>query len=338
MDAGFLPERLEKFMKESGLSYHESGQSYIMACPVCNKKDKLYIRKTDGEARCWHCYRTPNDPGGKPEFCLSLLMGQTLGEIKSRLYKWQAAPETGGRIALKGLFPADEASDELYTPGELPEIDWPFGTYPLDDDFYSKRGVAYLEGRGIPRDVALEYDIRYWTTQRKIVFPVKIHGRLVGWQWRTIDKTDPIEVERGGELKVIKPLKTLTYEFLPRDRAIMFHDRLLGSKHAILSEGPVDALKAHLCGGNIATMGKVISDGQLDLIAAAGVERIYCALDPDAVEDTAQLVRKRGLQEMYWMEIPKPYEDQGQMPMEEVLDLFHSAKRVFATNVFVSFR
>ncbi len=336
-DDNFLPERLAKLMKESGLSYHESGASYIMDCPVCHKKGKLYIRKNDGEVRCWHCYRQVNDPGGKPEFALSLLLGEGLGAVKARLYNWKPDLATEGRIAIRTLF-NDIDNDEILTQAPPPETDFPSGCHAIDDGFYSKRGKDYLEGRGVPLDVAIEYGIRYWTTQRKVVFPVIMEGRMVAWQWRTIDSCAPVEVERNGEMKIIKPLKTLTWEHTPRDRVLMFHDRLIGSPHAILNEGPFDGLKAHLCGGNVVTMGKVIADGQLDLIKAAGCTKIYSALDPDATEDTAQLVRKRGLEEMYWMEIPKQYEDLGQMPMEEVLDVFHGARRVYSTNVFISLR
>jgi hypothetical protein len=331
----FLPERLATFMKESGLFFHESGGSYVMDCPVCQKKGKLYIRKRDGEVRCWHCYRQTNDPGGKPEFALSLLMGQSLGSIQSRLYNWRPDASTEGRIAIRTLF-NDPDDEEILTSAPLPETEMPPGCHPLDDAFFSHRGRAYLEGRGVPLEVAMEYGIQYWTTQRKVVFPVIIDGRLAGWQWRTIDKVEPFEVERYGVKKIVKPLKSLTWEGMPRDRVLMFHDRLIGSPHAVLSEGPVDGLKAHLCGGNVVTMGKVIGDGQLDLIRAAGCKRVYLALDPDATEDTAQLIRTRGLEELYWMEVPKGYKDQGEMPMEEVLDVFHAAKRAFSTNVFVS--
>lgn len=337
MSGEFLAERLDRFMRESNISYHESGQSYIMECPVCHKRDKFYIRKSDGQARCWHCYREAGDPGGKPEFGLSLITGLSISEISSRLYAWQASGSSHKyRLDLKELFPVEEDQYTTSAP-ELPAADFPFGCYPLSDTFHSSRGVQYLEGRGVPQAVAEAYDVRYWTAQRKVVFPVIMHGRMVGWQWRTIDKIEPYEGIVDGKPKLITPPKTKTYEGLQRDRALMFHDRLLGSRHCVLAEGPFDALKAHLCGGNVATMGKVIGDSQLDLIAAAGIKRIYSGLDPDAIQTTADLARNRGVEDLWWMEIPKEYEDLGQMPMEHVLDIFHDAKRVFSTNVFISF-
>jgi hypothetical protein len=93
-----------------------------------------------------------------------------------------------------------------------------------------------------------------------------------------------------------------------------------------------------LCGGNVATLGKWVSDRQIDLIVNKGIRRIYLGLDPDAIEDVARLIRQRGLEETYLIEVPKPYKDLGEMPMEAVLDCFHAAQRVYSTMVFVSLR
>jgi hypothetical protein len=335
----FEPERLDKLMRDSGVSFRESGQSYILDCPRCGKKDKLYIRRRDGRFVCWHC--AGEGFQGRPEYALTEILGQPLADIRRQLYRWTPDRATVGRLDLAalGFKPEDDEGEEILTEPPLPEADLPPETWALDDDFYAKKGRAYVEGRGVPLDVAMHYGIRYWTSKRCIVFPIVMNGRCVGYQTRTTQSTEPYVVTLDdGRQKVIKPLKAMTSDKLARDRILMFHDRLQGSDHAVLCEGPFDAIKAHLCGGNVATLGKWVSDRQLDLIVDRGIRRIYLGLDPDAIDDVARLIRQRGLEETYLIEVPKPYKDLGEMPMEAVLDCFHDARRVYSTMVFVNFR
>lgn len=338
----FLPERLKEFIDGAGLSFRESGQSYIFDCPQCGERNKLYIRKTDGQTTCFKCKGKDVDPGGRPEFVLSTLTGLPLGEVSKRLYRWMPKASTFGKIDIPGLeLEAEDSDGETFTTGAepVPSFDLPSNSYPLDDDFHAKRGADYLEGRGVPRGIAMEYGIRYWTPKRRVVFPIAMHGVNVGYQTRMIDPVKPYVVEKEGKQKIITPLKSITYpEALPKDRVVMFHHRMVGSPHAIFHEGPVSSLKAHLCGGNVATMGKAVSAAQIDLVRQAGCKRLYWGLDTDAVETTARLVRSCGLEEMYHLPVPAGFGDHGEMAMEDVLDIFHGAQRVFSTNVFISLR
>lgn len=338
MDA-LLPDRLDAYIKAafSSSDYRESGQSFIFACPQCSQR-KLYIRKHDGQTTCFHCRGKDNDPGGRPEFALSMLTGESLGEIMGKLYRWTPSHLLQGRIALHELFPSERGdNDEILTMPEEPEAELPYDSYPIDDEKFSKRGREYLEGRGISMEMAQRYDVRYWTPERKIVFPIIMKGRTVGFQWRTIEKLTPIEVERDGVKKIIMPLKTMTLpKEISRDNVLMFHDRLKGSPHAIVEEGPISAMKADLCGGNVATMGKYVSPRQLDLIQEAGCTKVYLGHDPDAMEDMARIIRTRGLEEVYHLEVAKGFGDHGDMTPEHVLEMFHRARRVYSTNVFIS--
>ena len=311
----------------------QNKKAFILTCPRCEKKDKLYIRKHDGRFVCWYCKEKTNFQGA-PEFVFTELTGKSLSELRLVLYGHEG---TTGFVSLDVTF-NDYFDDEDDT------ADMPVGALPHPDcvinpDFreldsqWSAPGVEYLASRGIPLDIALQYDIKYWPARSRIVFPVKSQGRLLGWQSRTI-KPD-VWIDEDGDLQSMP--KALTYEGLAKDRVLMYADRVTGG-HAVVSEGPVDGIKAHLCGGNVVTMGKGVSMYQLNLLVTSGVRKLYFALDPDASEEVGSLIHKvteayDGV-ECYDMR-PRDSRDLGKMDFPEVYDLFLSAPRVTRANLFI---
>jgi hypothetical protein len=165
------------------------------------------------------------------------------------------------------------------------------------------------------------------------VFPVELQGRLVGFQERTVLESTKTWDEETG--KWLEMPKVLSSKGIPRDHVVMFGDRVQRSPHVVLCEGPIDAIKAHLCRANCAAMGKAVSRWQLQHLRDLGVRRVYLALDPDAAEETARLVRELSDLELYLMHPPPGYKDLGEMPMEAVLELFLRAPRVNPGHLFV---
>lgn len=313
------PKRLENFIKDLGLAYKSRSKSYVMQCPLCGKKDKLYIRKNDGRFACWVC-RLDRGFQGAPEFALAELSGMKLQKVREILYGSQYInPTTEIHLSLSDFFDEQDSDDEVVE--DVPDLTWPHHCLPLDHQF-SIKGAEYLAKRGIPHEIAKQYDIRYSPEQRAIGFPVWIGQRLVGWQYRTV-----LPLEATSETgTVFKRTKVWSSNDIPRDRVVMFQNRLSDCNHAIVCEGPIDALKAHLCGGNVATMGKAVSKPQMAMLARSGITRMYLALDPDASTETGQLVDQISDLECYLMVAPKPYKDLGEMSFEEVYELYKKAQ------------
>jgi hypothetical protein len=164
----------------------------------------------------------------------------------------------------------------------LDEIQFPvFHMTPITSE-QAKPGAAYLEGRGIPLEVAARYDIAYSSLERRVYFPVKMGGRYYGYQGRAIDK-----VEESMRLR--------SNDGFRRDVLVMFADNLEDSDFAIIAEGPVDAIKFDKVGGNISTMGKVVTDKQLEAIYSYGVKELYLALDDDAAAEMNEIAAKTHL-------------------------------------------
>ena len=329
---GCDPEVLREVVKSSGVSFHENKRSWIFTCPRCDGRKKLFIQKSDGRFVCWKCKETAGYQG-RPEYALADLLGQSVREVVARLYGGAGVSVSVHLdVSIADFFGDADAEEEI--PEQLPTVSWPYNYYPIDHP-RSARGAAYLAQRGVPVEVARLYGVRYCPEQRRVVFPVESHGELYGWQGRLVVPHQYVD-ERGDPQE---GMKIESSKEIPRERVLMFSDRLDGLEHVVLCEGPVDAMKAHLCGGNVCTMGKAVSRGQMGLLLNHGVKRLYLALDPDAADEVQRLMREYYDDvEVYRMLARKGSEekaDLGAMTFEEVEGLFHRAERVGAGGLFV---
>jgi hypothetical protein len=323
------PEVLADIVEGSGLSYDQNSVSWIFTCPRCGKAKKLYLRKRDGRFVCWRCKETDGFQG-RAEYALSELLGEHVKDVAKKLYG--DVPLTADLwidVKLTDFFGDGDQLDDEFEADEV--VQWPYDFYPIDAP-EAHRGRGYLAGRGIPSIIAKEYDVRYCPVTRRVYFPVGANGNLFGWQGRLII---PHEYEIDGEIKRVP--KILSSENIKREHRLMFADRLRGSEHAVVTEGPFDAIKAHYCGGNVSTMGKAISPGQIELLRCCGVKKIYLALDPDAAEETQRLVHELGGDvELYEM-VPEGMGkvDIGALRFDEAYELFLNAPRIEPGRVFV---
>jgi len=107
-----------------------------------------------------------------------------------------------------------------------------------------------------------------------------------------------------------------------------------------VTEGPVDAIKFHLCGGNVASCGKIVSDKQLEVILESGVRKIYLALDPDAMPEMRELAKKVDIP-VFVIKVPKETEERclrsgkkadfGECSYEEAANAFSNAEEISNT-------
>jgi hypothetical protein len=339
------PDKLQTLIENSGLSYRQNSVSYIFDCPKCLKKQKLYIRKRDGAFICWFCAEI-DGYRGRPEYALADLTQTPVKIVQEALYGALAASdEDYFDIQLPDWFGDDDDVDEEAVV--LETLRYPWDYVPIDHP-YATKARAYLEGRGIPIALAKEYDLYYAPKDRRVIFPVKVSDRLVGWQARAIYAN---RVWNEDKQNYVESSKMLSSRGIPTAHTVMFSDRLRGSKHAVVGEGPFDAMKMHLAGGNIATMGKAVSKGQIEAIRNperltrqqigqlrfAGIERVYLALDPDAARETARLVREFSDLEVYTVSPPAGVKDLGAMSLDDAYSAFQDARRVSTANVFVYF-
>jgi hypothetical protein len=324
-----IESEIRSLLQEGGISFDTTARSLVLTCPKCNKSEKLYIRRSDGRFVCWVCKETERFDG-KPEYALKEILNKSLSEIKTRLYG-KAEPAFTQSLSIS--FDSEEEFEEELP---LPEV-----AYPLHYTDPYGPAISYLESRGIPLNLVQEYVLRYDPKTKRVIFPILRGPQLIGWQGRSIQsEAERTYIDYSGKSRIIPKIMSNDELSGVRDRVLMFEDRLTNCDHAVLGEGPVDALKAHLCGGNVCSMGKEVSRFQIDLILKKGIRKLYLGLDPDAADSIARLVRDYCSDlECYQMDIPPKINgkknDMGEMSFEGVYDLFKSAKRVNSADIFI---
>lgn len=312
-------EKIQEFLDKHDLSpKKENARSFIFDCPACGSSDKLYIEKSNGRSICFR-HKTEDCPTAKSSLAkvLSLISEVPYDQVKSELSDVVTTTPDEVIEQIQDIFddkikeiilPLEEVSAQNI-PTDMKPLMWP----------ESKAGYDYLVGRGLDPIQLEKYGVCYSPFMRRVIFPVLHNDKLYGWQARTIDQeTVPRMYNLPGEWK---------------SKALMFHDNLINRDYAIIAEGAVSALKFGLVGGFVATMGKMVSRTQLELILASGVKRVFLALDPDAVSEMEDLVHKiltitnNGVQ-CFLVKVPTGKDDFGDCTYEECEKAFQDAEAI----------
>ncbi len=332
----FNQEALRKLIEESGVPFRQNSVSWIFCCPLCEKKDKLYLRKVDGRFTCWICKETSGFQG-RPEFALTKLLDMPVGQIKKLLYGDSTVEHLKNYLekpVWKDFWGEDDDEFEIEVEDKLPTGTCWSPDFVGPDDIAFAPGARYLHKRGLTIEHVNAYQIKYDPPSNRVIFPFIVEGRILGWQARYIGDLLKVNPNTGREYRIPKALTTLPQGI--QGVYVMFQDRLKGSEHCVLTEGPIDAIKAHLCGGNVASLGKGVSDSQLKTIAKY-VKKLYVGLDPDAGTDIRRIVDKYSEDfEIYLMQPPKGREDFGDCTPEEVYEAFMRAPRIKRGTLMVS--
>lgn len=323
-------DEIKYILQEAGVAFKSNSRSFIMSCPRCKKKEKLYIRQADGRFVCWYCKEIDNFQG-RPEYALSELSSIPIQEIRTRLYGEDVDAPMDDYINFRPQDFLDDEDVTLSSEDVLASINFTPDILPLNS-LHCKEGRDYLLGRGVSLELAEKYGVRYSPAKRRVIFPVSYGKELYGWQGRTISEQKEYWDDEFEQFVTIN--KALTSLGLKKDKALMFRDNLVGSPHCVLCEGPFDGIKADLCGGNVVTMGKAVSNAQLAIIRNHGVKKVYLALDPDAAAEMRRILEYFKDLELYDMRPPKGY-DLGKLTTVQVKDLFDKAIRIDNTRIIV---
>lgn len=308
-------EALEAIIKDSGLLVDKTSRSWILNCPKCSRP-KLYFLKDKPKFVCWRCADV-HGFRGRPEHALAEVTGETLDALRQKLYGTDT-PHVGQLDLSWGE--EDDFEEDGEVVQEITPFFWPHNFHPIEHE-WSKKGAAYLEGRGIPLDIAVQYGIRYCPGKQAVVFPIQVGQYLLGWQERVVIPTKYIV---DGE--TIEIPKNHNPPGMPRGELIGFTDKIVGD-WVVFCEGPITAAKAHKCGGNIWTGGSNWSDQQIQLLKNHGVRKIYNALDPDAYQSSNRLIRTWYNDFEFYNMVPSKG-DLGDLDFDTVRQMFDSAERI----------
>lgn len=242
---------------ELGFFVKETSRSLILKCPGCGK-DKLYFEKNE---HFFKCFSGSCDNSGNYIKLFSQMRGIDWKDAKNEFWtgkKRHEAPILD--LGLKTEKKSDILSEKIELPIHFVDI--------LDPQ--AKDGVEYLETRGVSVEIAKKYDIMYSPVTRRVVFLQKNeYGFIMGYQARAIDPVD-------------KSLRMRNNDGYRKGQNIMFWDKAFCKDLLIVAEGPFDAIKFDGLGGNVATLGKELSQKQLMMINDSAAKTIYWAMDDDA--------------------------------------------------------
>lgn len=282
-------DRVAELFKEYANIQKENARSWITECPVCNNSKKFYIFKHNGRATC----HRPSCEFGKRPFheWLGLTLGIDFEDAKKMVIN-ELVIEQVNKVNF-GTIDFDEIEEDGIQISDIPNIEYPSELQLSLDNPMSEEGVKYLQSRGISKELAEYYEITYSPWDRRVILPIYQDGACKGYQGRAIDKCDP-----GFRMRNNHGFR--------RDSLVMFYDSAKSEQCLFVLEGPFDALKFHGFGGFIATMGKVVTSKQVDLIKQTNSQKVYLGLDDDAAIEINKLnIQLEGVKELFWIKPPE---------------------------------
>lgn len=280
MENGFeSSELITESLQKVGRTFKVTKRSLIIDCPNCYKEEKCYVLKKDGRAICWSCSKTWNMRG-----ILADILGISKAEATTKMIGMEFHKDGSARLNLNLHDKLADSSQEL-SDADFEEIghEESFKSYYFDPSFIplweSERAINYVISRGCTDPaVWVRHNLMYHAGMDGIVAPIYMYGTPVGFQTRFIDPKNP-------------NFRMKTSDALPRDRVVYNLDNASKKRNLIVVEGIFDCLKSDTLQdfGSIATMGKTLNEGQINLIRNGPWEKVYIGLDRDAVEEVQQL-------------------------------------------------
>lgn len=265
-----LADRIKEIIDDCGFQYTERPRTIYTSCPLCGSNKKFSILKENGASIC---YRGSCDFGRRWfEDWIALTKNISRFEAKQILH---GNGELGYSIDEKNTLDLSNPFDFDFM-SDLEPINWPPPLCVNLSSTEAKEGVQYLNGRGIPCDVAERHNIVYCPVERRVTIPMTYYGTCYGYQGRAIDPVSP-----GFRMR-----NNINFR---KDRMLAFFDQAMDYEHLIITEGPFDAMKFANLGGYVSTLGKNISKHQIELMHQLKPKAVFIALDEDATKEAFEL-------------------------------------------------
>jgi len=230
--------------------------NYAYHCPFCqHHKPKLEINFTENKKghNPWHCW-------------VCNTRGKTIVSLLKRSKSYEYIEEAI-KLVPKGQFVEEvEIINTITLPSEFTSlIDHP-------SDIMGKHALAYLKRRGIFMDDIIKYNIGYCESgeyQNMIIIPsYDVNGNLNYFTARSFEK-EPFRKYKNP---------SVSRDIVPFEMFINWNSPL------VLCEGPFDAIAIKR--NAIPLLGKNIQSNLMKKIVSSKVEKIYIALDSDAIKSS----------------------------------------------------
>tara|TARA_R100001224_G_scaffold113807_2_gene100954 strand:+ start:6401 stop:7330 length:930 start_codon:yes stop_codon:yes gene_type:complete len=251
--------------------------NYAYHCPFCNHhKPKLEVNLTENKQgnNPWHCWAC--NKKGKTIFNLFKAIGVDISKLN----------EAKSLIKNSKFLKFTKSNDTVKLPPEfigLDDVD--------NNDIIARHALAYLKKRNISKDDILKYNIGYCKNglyNNMIIIPTyDADGRLNYFTARSFEKESYIKYRNPSVSRDIIPNEHFINWELP----------------IILCEGLFDAIAIKR--NAIPLLGKNIQSELMKKIVSSFVQKIYIALDKDAIKQAlyfCEQLMKEG-KEVYFVDL-----------------------------------
>ena len=294
-----MKEDLLRQLLESVLGKSKSargGDEAVFSCPSCNHhKKKLTLNLATQKFQCWVC-------GYKGHRAFKLLKAVSASSKAYDLLK-----DIDSQYSFKKQTATKAPSGSLHLPS---------GVTPImsSSAILSKHALHYLNQRGITQQDIVKYDLHYCEQgdlRNMVVIPsYDKDGFLNYYVGRSFDKNAYIKHKLASSTKDIIGFEMYINWDIP----------------IILCEGAFDAMAIKR--NAIPLFGKRISDSLMKKIIESKVEKIYLALDEDALKDAfkhAETFMGYG-KKVYLIEMGD--KDPSELGFETFTKLLHNATKL----------
>jgi len=294
MKEDLLKKLLESILGPGKSSRGARGEeSAVFNCPSCNhRKKKLTVNLVTQQFQCWVC----NFKGHR----VFKLLKQADAPIKAYDY-------------LKEIDSQYSFKKSTFTKAPSGSLQFPRGVTPImsSSAILSKHALHYLDQRGITQQDVVKYDLHYCEEgplKNMVVIPsYDKDGFLNYYVGRSFDKNAYIKHKLASSTKDIIGFEMYINWDLP----------------VILCEGAFDAMAIKR--NAIPLFGKRLSTSLMTKIIKSNVEKIYLALDEDALKDAfnhAETFMSYG-KKVYLIEMGD--KDPSELGFEDFTKLLHKA-------------
>jgi DNA primase len=273
--------KIKQLLEQSGIATKQTKRSIVCSCPLqtCQSEFKVYIEKSSGRSICFKC-----GTKWKPQAILALMLQIPFEEAQRTLFG-DINYELNDKLELffndEEGFDSIDAEFEEDAPVELlKEVSIDPLFMPVEA---SEEGMQYLAGRGVTDlNLIRQHGLLYSATMNAVIFVIRdLQSRIVGWQARYINPRDP-------------KIRMMTYAGMLKAKILYNYNNTVNKHSLILTEGPFDCIKSDVVPGftAVASLGKIISDDQINLLISSQAENIYLGLDKDAYTEVQKLAEK----------------------------------------------
>lgn len=297
MKEDLLKQLLESILGPGKSSRGARGeQSAVFTCPSCNhKKKKLTVNLVTQQFQCWVC----NFKGHR---------------VFKLLKEAKAAPKAYDD--LKSIDLEYRFKNKNQPKPEQSLLKLPEGVEPIlsSSAVLSKHALHYLTGRGVTQQDIVKYNIQYCETgdlKNMVVIPsYDTNGSINYYVGRSFDKNAYIK-----------------HKLAPATKDIIGFDLYINwDLPIILCEGAFDAMAIKR--NAIPLFGKRISSTLMKKILTSNCNKVYLALDEDALKDALDHAKKlMGYgKRVYFIEMEG--KDPSELGFEQFTQLLHSAEEL----------